>query len=502
MLRRMDTSPERVPSPTSPWAVDARGARAALLALAALPLALLLAKVYQHGLAFPYWDAWHFLEYLSRAREGNLGLSDLWAQHNEHRPLFPRLWMLALALASGWDVRLELASSIGLAGLTLGLLFWMARQTLGAVAWALLPVLSAVIFSWTQMENWVWGWQLQIFLCVAAVAGMAAVFASGLSPVARVAGAALLGLVAMYSFASGLLVWVAFVPALMALPVERRAKAVLGLLWCAVAVVATLGYFAGYRSPEVSPSLWTVARDPLGVLGYFVVLLGGPVSALFTQPAWHGVGVRVPVWAFGPGLALLVVLVFSVARLARSKRLDAAHAPWISLALLALGAAAVVAAGRAGLGLEQALTSRYITLTNLGWIAGGVLLLAALAPQLEARLVVGMALGGLLVAFAALGTSRYYEQLCAWKQMGWIALRAGSESRLFLQDLCDQPDALRVVHLPEMRALDLRGFDGPLENRAALAKAFLAEAEVLAGAQLAPQAAIYREVAAILTREP
>src|SRR6185295_10773946 len=97
-------------------------------------------------------------------------LSDIWTLHNEHRLLFPQIIMLGLARLTSWDIRFELGTSVLLATaifllLSRQVLITAEKLQIPALRWAI-PLIGVVVFSIGQYQNWLWGWQLQIFLSV------------------------------------------------------------------------------------------------------------------------------------------------------------------------------------------------------------------------------------------------------------------------------------------------------------------------------------------------
>jgi hypothetical protein len=163
-----DSSPAKAPS----RAAAPRWGRVAVVLLpllaAFVPPYLVARSVARYGVDVPVWDQWQFAGLVADAAEGRVDAGAFLAQHNEHRLVVPRLAMLALATASGWDVRWELAANLVVAGLTLLLLVVLLRDTVGRRMPVAVPVLvlvaSCITFSPSQWENWMWGWQLQIYL--------------------------------------------------------------------------------------------------------------------------------------------------------------------------------------------------------------------------------------------------------------------------------------------------------------------------------------------------
>lgn len=89
------------------------------MVLVMAPFVLLICFVLGLGVEVPYFDQWQFLPLMDEVQRGELEISGLWSQHNDHRLVFPRLLMLGLI--SQWNTHLEKLASIGFAS---GLLAW------------------------------------------------------------------------------------------------------------------------------------------------------------------------------------------------------------------------------------------------------------------------------------------------------------------------------------------------------------------------------------------
>ena len=111
----------------------------------------------------PFWDMWDgYLNFYFTLNTGDL--SAWWAQHNEHRPVLARLffWIdLAWFHGSVWFllvINYLLACCICL-------VFWLyAREASAANLNFFGFFLIAWLFSWSQEENFTWGFQSQFFL--------------------------------------------------------------------------------------------------------------------------------------------------------------------------------------------------------------------------------------------------------------------------------------------------------------------------------------------------
>jgi hypothetical protein len=358
----------------------------------------------------PYWDQWQLAPLLLDWMHGQLDPRDLWAQHNEHRLVFPRLAMLGLARLSGWNVRWEIAASIVANLLTLALLARALVQAVRPVHPALAPWLvlaaSLLTFSPSQWENWTWGWQLQIFMNLLAIAGMAALLVDWDGRWPRLVACLVLAAVALGSFASGLVVMVLLPVAAAAWPGRtafgtRRPQALAATLACAA---MTAAYFTGFQYPPHHPTPAQALAQPLAYGAYVLAYLGAGLCS------WDW---RLAAWWGGGGLLALAGLALHVATAGPGYRRGLAVA-------LFLGAYAVLNAtmtglGRAGVGVGHALSARYISISAFFWV--GVALLGSLAAAralsgpaaservVTRRLVLAGALGGVL-SMAALGYAR------------------------------------------------------------------------------------------------
>lgn len=329
--------------------------------LLALPAAVLAVFVARYGIALPYWDQWELVPLLDKVYGGTATFADFFALHNAHRILFPRGIMIGLARLTAWDIRAELAVNVAL-GLALFAAWLFLLQTnlrrdvgFSRFPWALAG--SITIFSMAQWRNWLWGWQLQIFLCVAMALWAVALLAwrpRGWGLAAALAAA----VIGTFSFAAGLAIWPAgAVVLLAAAPEGKPAKGPLAL-WCIAAFAAAGAYLYGFTTPAD-------AKAPASILDsilYVLAFIGGG--------AWNA---HAPV-AAGLGLFGLTMAAICLVRLLRHPAARAKAAPFAAIALFVLASAIIAAMGRAGEGMAQAVESRYATFAGPFWLALVVLL--------------------------------------------------------------------------------------------------------------------------------
>ena len=468
--------------------------------LVAGPLAVLGYKLTHYGLDFPYWDEMLIAPLIAHAKTGQLRFIELWSQHNEHRPLFPRLIMLALALPSDWNVAWVLSANLVCGvGIFLSYAWLVLRKTAEPMQDApdpfwVLPVFAFFVFSWGQMENWVWGLELTVLLCsLAVVAGMA-MLGDARCGWWGFAGAAMMGVVASYSFANGVLYWFAAIPALLAMRgLSREQKTLRVLLWCVIAFLTLESYFFAYHKPGVSPPLTAVLQHPLSYIGYLLLYLGSPVVSICSTPPWHG-GPPHPYgpYHFIPGAAGVLLFAWVLLTLWRSRRIAyAATASWLSIAAFAVLSALATGIGRVGLGAEAGLYSRYMTTNAMFWCA----LFALIAVGVQHGIFLGamrtrrwtFAIGAVVLVLAnvlVVHQQQPWEENATWKNMGWQAILAGDEAPLYLKDLSWDPKVLQTEYLPILKEFRLAGFGKPLPPKETLAQAYLAEAKTFAARKM------------------
>lgn len=363
----------------------ARSPRRMISALAVLPIVCSASLTLSGAVDVPWGDDWSLGPAMVRAHDGHLSWADLWAQHNEHRLLIPRVVMIALGLLTGWDLRAQMLASALCAVATFALLLRRAGETARSQGeplspWAA-PLLAMITFSFTQWHNWIWGWQLQIFLCVLATVAGLGLLAAPAPGWRRVSLAGLMGFVATTSFAAGFAFWPAGALVLAARPRADgtpwfRDRALVG--WGLMTVAMLACYLSGYeRAPGASRAL----PDASLVARYLPAFLGAPLSPTASIPEdapFRALGLPALPLAIVLGVAGVVALAARAHALARGTSPE--HRPtiafWAALGLFALLVAGMCSVGRvAHGGPAQALQSRYVTLASLLWSALVVLLL-------------------------------------------------------------------------------------------------------------------------------
>lgn len=319
------------------------------LVLSAIPALATASFIAFFGTNVPFWDEWDLADLLEKLARHGATLADFVAPQSEHRFVIPKLILAPLALQTHWNVTAELwlSFAVALAGYA-GLLVLMR----GADA-ARVFITSLAYFSLAACENWLWGWQFSWFLANTLFIWAVVAAASIRNRPLQIAAAAVLCFLATFSAAYGIASWVALAPFVW-LPIrddEKVVRRVAALTVWSAFFAAALGLYV-FRY-DVTPggsscgeiSCWiryvlAVAGSPLTRTNTFSIAVGGVLLASFAIVALR-------VWVNRERQAL----------------------PWIPIGLFAIGFAVINAIGRSGLGLAQALSSRYLTTTSLLLIA-------------------------------------------------------------------------------------------------------------------------------------
>ena len=441
------------------------------LAAAGIPPLFIVATVTRYGVNVPFWDQWEFVKLLDKAAAGQLEFKDFWEQHNEHRLVLPRVIMLALAKATQWDIRYEIAANVVVAFLVLGMLVLLIERTVRPVAPVIVPWLilaaSLTTFSLTQWLNWIWGWQLQIFMN--ALAAVATVWALArwrgrwpglvLALLAAIAGA--------LSFATGLIL-LALIP--LALLIGPRFDQGASRL-AHVALTAAIGagvaalYLNKFRHPGQQPSPLFLLSHPVSYSYYVLTYMGSGLGAWSTlvSASWGAVGIAAFAWCSTwlwirfPDLRHTTLL------------------PWILLGLYGILSGFMIGIGRAGYSAAQALGPPYVTISSLFWVSLVVIASLAITHLLENRTVfriqaqAGVAISVSLFTLAGVSYGTSWIHAEATLKGFHNAIRRGGEC---LRDYKKAPDDCLRFLWPEVPTLRERAYRlemlqlGPFARRA------------------------------------
>lgn len=324
----------------------------------------------------PYWDMWNgYLGFYLELLSGNY--SEWFAQHNEHRIIISRLffyWDIKYFQGDGWFLLLvnyfiQLANFFILFFLSRALIENKADRTF------FLGVCFCLAFSWLQHENFTWGFQSQFFI----VYTFALLSFISLSYKVKKPHGAVLSCVfatlATYSMANGLIVFpIIFLLSLIS-KAPLRVKFIIIFAWS-----LNWGfYFHDYVSPANHTSFFDgIKEHPIDVFRYLFVYIGSPFTKLTGSIIL--------------GEALGVFFVFTSAAYGVMYLIKEKNEPGemsIIAFLLFVGATAfVTASGRVEFGIGQAISSRYMTPSLLGWCGFLLLFIVTSSERQSIKLVI------------------------------------------------------------------------------------------------------------------
>jgi hypothetical protein len=368
----------------------------------------------------PYADLWGLLSFVERGLRGDFGLSDLWAQWNEHRFFVARIHLLVdYRFFEGTNVYLfvSIATSCLLLAGTFAAAVWfdtrdwlLALGTLSVAGTSALPLAGlenltlAVQVSFVQVFLWATVSVLAVVMAARSTVTSRQALGSGVAAIAAIT--------ATYSLANGLLTWVVVVLLAVVLRLERRCTAAL----VTVGLITTATYLWHYQLiGERSYS------DPVALAHYVVVYLG---AAPTPTP-----GIAAVVGAAGLILLLLLCGLVWLDRFGHSILVPfgAGVAAFIALT------AAQTATGRVDLGVSQALASRYSIASYTFWLG----LFVGFFPLVRERLrsvslavpgyLAGAAVVALVISYGALPPSSELRSFVVGREATVVAYRTGVE---------------------------------------------------------------------------
>ncbi len=411
----------------------------------------------------PHWDEWSQIDFAAN-RKAQSTLDWLWSQHNQHRLVISRLFLLA-DLRWFHATQVFLLASIFIIQLVHLLLLSWSMRVLGHWRQGLwltgTGLATFCLFYPSQWENFTWGFQTCFVL-----PSMFATFSwiglllywihskehpGGPRPWKYLLLSIAAGIGASYSLSNGNLVWPLLAGA--ALLLRLRLAAVLSFLISGA--VSTVAYLNNYYRPASFPQS---SETMIQTLKYLVVYFGS---------SWVSNNVRAAEFI---GCAGLVVLLFVILRLPSYVRDGRPFPIQLVLTLLfCLGTGIVTALARLAFGIPQAFSSRYQSIALLFWFCIGLLLLGWAVSLHEARTATFLLVQTVLLATMLLAASRAKISLMRARLQGFqlnaaaMALVTDAPDKEQLQWADSQPDYVLSL-VPYMRRERLSVFSGMLPS--------------------------------------
>ncbi len=316
-----------------------------------------VARIYS---PLPWFDAWATFKLLKVWTDHAASpLKILFAQHNEHRILVPRLLFFADDYWFHGRGQIGTVAIVLVQMLHAAFFLWIlgVARPVARGRWAVGGIVVALMFSLGQAENFSSSFQLAFVGVFASATASFLLFAHAVTRRAQRQGRALAGsfvavLVSAFTMANGIAA--AYVLVVMALLARQGWRVVLVCVAWATAI--SIVYFHGYNPVEQSARLVDVLAQPVAFVSFVAIYFGSVLS-----PTQAGAGAF---GAVGIVAAIAAMIRVGVARPLRPTSL------MLVGVLLFVGATAVVtASGRINYSLQQALSSRYVTGSVTFWCA-------------------------------------------------------------------------------------------------------------------------------------
>jgi hypothetical protein len=361
------------------------------------PIAV-LALVRTFVIDVPFLDEWQWTPMIVHSKLGVLSWNDIWPLHNEQRIVVPSLVALGLAaIRHNWVITRETTLSVSIVFATLAVWWAVIGEVVPAPrrAWAL-ALVSLLLSSLTQAENWTWGFQMSFFIAnlCAAIIGLSFIMSERQWSL-PIAVAALI--IATHSIGIGLS---ATLGGIVFYAMTRQPRKL--LTWTAISVLIAILYKHDFQAALYRPFDAPLLTQFVMIVKFVLIVLGAPIARSAGRICCGLVGAT----------AIVVLTLYALTVLTAKVR---SRTPTDSAALIALGLVAVcgaieVAYGRLFDGLDAALGGRFTTPMSLLWIT--IVLVASRLDGRRSRLafVGALPLLGLWVASQIGGYAEFEDR--------------------------------------------------------------------------------------------
>ena len=308
-------------------------------------------------------DQWINIPLVAKAFSGHLAVTDLWAQHNENRMLFPNLVVLALAYSTHLDVRIETFASVLLLFGSVVLIIWTHKRRSPATPLLWYCPVAILMVTWAQYENALWGFQIAWYIVLICLMGTLAVLNRRQVTAAGLIVAAGLAVIGSYSSLQGLLIWVAGFVLLMYHGRGWR----LCTAWIVTGAATTALYFFHLDSTPLGYYRIDPFAHPIVIVKLFFFSLGNVAGkplpgAPLAVPA-HGqvlLGSASP-WIIAFGVVIFVCGVLAIVNTTFGGNRHGSGPLGVALILFSFAFAGLTTIGRGLYGYSAVSASRYTT---------------------------------------------------------------------------------------------------------------------------------------------
>ncbi len=312
------------------------------------------------GVDVPYGDEWRFVQLLEKYYSDDLTFSDLWAIHNEHIILFPKLVKLSIASLTSYSSRAEMKFLVFLFCSILLILTMKSKDEFNfeikAIPIWFVPV-PFLVLSWMHFENMLTGFQITFV--------MPLVFSIiSLHLIDRIPNASdtktkyalfiisiFSAIVASYSTSSGLFVWISgllmFLIIVFAHPDSILKRFM--IIWSILGLM-TIGIYLNTSFSKMI-EVQRASNTPLEYLQFFLAMVGAMVSNS------HKIAILF-------GAICLILCMINLVFILRKKKIND-NRFFLSISSYSLAVLAAITFSRTHFGIDFAFASRYMIISLL-----------------------------------------------------------------------------------------------------------------------------------------
>ncbi|MBD2480930.1 hypothetical protein [Planktothrix sp. FACHB-1365] len=321
-----------------------------------IPILGIIGFIIKFGVNVPFYDQWVVPALFKKTATGTLQFKDLFELHNNHRILFPRLIFIILGFISSWNIKLELFFSLGLAILTFILLYKLSVNTSknhNSFFYFTNLLTALIFFSLAQSENWLWGFQIALFLINLCVIFSCFILTQEqVQPTQKLLIATIPCLIASFSSAQGLMSWLALIPSITVLTKEANLRKKYLILWLILFTISTLIYSIEYTQEPKIINL-SLLEQLFTASHFFFNLIAAPLTNSYTLSL--GIGLIIVLNFIGLGF-------YCFRNRKAQDYLLKSCSPWFSIGIFSILCSILITLGRYDYGANYAIdASRYTT---------------------------------------------------------------------------------------------------------------------------------------------
>jgi hypothetical protein len=314
------------------------------------------------GVNVLYLDEWDFASLVRKYQSDGFSFSLFFQAHNEHRIFFPQLLYILVLPLSHMNSKMFMYLNAVLVCIECLFLYLGVRKQF-RFPLSRIPVMILIIplfvFNFRQWQNLIWAFQIAFYMVlVSSVISLYLVekaFSSGSkkSKITWLLMAAVFAIIATFSSAMGILVWIAAGVQILIKKTHsgNPGTQMIALSWVAAGILAFLLYTHGLESGLGSNLIFAV-KHPFTFIHFFFSLL--------SLTSIHSLSIV----AFPAGIALFAGSVFILHKTWKDKRLDD-NSFWIALYVFSVLFALLTTLGRCPITFEYTDRSRYTVFTAL-----------------------------------------------------------------------------------------------------------------------------------------